>query len=229
MIVKASERIETKEDREDFAVFVPGTFDAFREWYTSDEAPDRGRFTFVDGGVIIDMSPERIDAHNQVKQAINLSIGSLVRQRDLGQYFPDGVLITNEYAGVANEPDGTFASWDTLRTGRLREVRRSRDVNDGVELEGTPDWVCEIVSPTSVRKDTKLLFEAYYRAGIPEYWLIDARGEAIDFRILTRGRLSYEVVPTKDGWIRSAVFGVECRLDRHRNPVGGWTYDLHTR
>ena len=49
----------------------------------------------------------------------------------------------------------------------------------------------EIVSPSSVSKDKKHLRECYYRAGIPEYWLIDARGEDVEFDILRRGEEKY--------------------------------------
>jgi Uma2 family endonuclease len=37
-----------------------------------------------------------------------------------------------------------------------------------MELEGTPDWVLEVVSQSSVAKDTKWLRESYHKAGIPE-------------------------------------------------------------
>src|SRR5256885_8764701 len=46
-----------------------------------------------------------------------------------------------------------------------------------LELEGTPDMVLEVVSESSVQKDTKRLRQLYWQAGIREYWLVDARRE----------------------------------------------------
>jgi Uma2 family endonuclease len=61
--------------------------------------------------------------------------------------MPDGMWITNDEADLSNEPDAVFASWDTLESGRA--VLSS----DELELIGSPDWVLEIVSKSSVRKD----------------------------------------------------------------------------
>jgi len=54
-----------------------------------------------------------------------------------------------------------------------------------LELEGTPDMVLEVVSASSVVKDTETLLQLYWQAGIPEYWLVDARGEALEFTVQT--------------------------------------------
>src|SRR5262249_26589734 len=97
------------------------------------------------------------------------------------------------------------------------------------ELEGTPDWVLEIVSDSSVEKDTQELRSAYHRARIPEYWLIDARGDEIVFLILLRRRKGYAAAAVRDGWQRSKVFGRGFRLERERDEFGLWEYTLHVQ
>jgi Uma2 family endonuclease len=42
-----------------------------------------------------------------------------------------------------------------------------------IDVEGPPDLIVEIVSDTSVAKDTRRLPEAYFRAGVAEFWLAD--------------------------------------------------------
>ena len=71
------------------------------------------------------------------------------------------------------------------------------------EIEGTPDWVLEVISESSVRKDTEQLRTAYHRAGISEYWLIDALGEEIIFQILNHRKNGYAATPIREGWLRS--------------------------
>lgn len=96
-----------------------------------------------------------------------------------------------------------------------------------MEVVGSPDLVVEIVSRHSVRKDTLLLRERYFLAGIEEYWLIDARGEEIDFQLLVRGEEAFfPAPPDADGYCRSKVFEARFRLTRDRNPVGGYRYTL---
>jgi hypothetical protein len=46
------------------------------------------------------------------------------------------------------------------------------------------------------------LRQQYYFAGIPEYWLINARGDDVDFQILARGADDYvAVVPDTTGYL----------------------------
>ena len=206
------------------------TFDGFREWTYSSSFPDRGRVTFVEGRLIFDMSPERYESHVKVKGVINYVVGALVVENDLGQYYPDGGRLINEHAKVSNEPDAMFASWETLETGKFAPPE---DRSDGshIDMVGTPDWVCEVVSDSSVQKDTQTLRKSYHRAGIPEYWLIDARddGEEVDFQLLIWKSATYEATEEKDGWLFSPVFNRWFRIARSEDRLGNWKYELQVR
>src|SRR5215211_3774170 len=106
----ASGRALTIEER----VTIPGAaFDlaGYRAWVISAEYPQGIRTTYVGGEVLVEMSPEALEAHNQVKLAITVALGSFVRSRDLGVVYPDGALVTHEQAGLSCEPDLTFVSW----------------------------------------------------------------------------------------------------------------------
>ena len=73
------------------------------------------------------------------------------------------------------------------------------DGEDTIELEGTPDWIMEIISPSSVTKDRKNLRYRYHLAGIPEYWLIDACEEELQFDILLHAPEEYVPAEKKNG------------------------------
>ena len=91
---------------------------------------------------------------------------------------------------------------------------------------GTPDLVVEIVSRSSVEKDIVLLRRAYRRAGIPEYWLIEARGESIGVELLVLRGNRYVAAPARGGWRTSPVLGRRVRLERSRNRMGRWRYQF---
>lgn len=98
------------------------------------------------------------------------------------------MLVTNEAADLSGNPDGVFVSHDSFHTGRVKLIEGKED--GYVELEGSPNMVLEVVSDSSVEKDNELLMDLYWKAGIRKYWLVDARGERIEFQILhhtTRG------------------------------------------
>jgi Uma2 family endonuclease len=202
------------------------THDGFRAWATSDAFPERLRASYINHEIVIDMSPEELETHNKVKTKVVSRLDALNERLDLGELFSDRTLLSNLAAGLSTEPDGTFATWSSFESGRVRLVTRNDRPGQYVELIGTPDWVLEVVSRSSVQKDTVLLRDLYHGAGILEYWLIDAQYEEIEFQILRRRRDRYVAVGSRGGWRRSAVFGRAFRLDRRKNRLGRWTYSL---
>ena len=151
------------------------TLDGFRAWAASDSFPERGRITYFRRGIFLDMTPEKANKHNNVKTEITRVLGNLVRDRDLGTVYSDGLWITNDQADLSNEADATFISWESWETGRIQLITAPGD-DDGIEMSGSPDWVLEVVSNSSERKDTVWLPDAYHAADVREYWLVDARG-----------------------------------------------------
>ena len=150
-------------------------------------------------------------------------------QLDLGELFSDRTLVTNAAAGLSTEPDGTFVTWASYEAGRVRLVPRKDRPGQYKELEGTPDWVLEVVSRSSVLKDTVSLRESYHRARIPEYWLIDARPDPLVFDILRHTPKGYRATPKKEGWVKSAVFGKSFRLTCGLSDLRHPEYTLETR
>jgi Uma2 family endonuclease len=201
------------------------TLAGFRQWASSDDFPESGKISYLAGELFIDMSPETFDTHNQVKDAVNCTLSPLVRKLDLGKYCPDGLWITSDKAKLSTEADATFLSWARLESGEVQLIPR-RDGREGIEMRGSPDWVLEIVSDTTVRKDTVRLLELYFRTDVREYWLIDARGDALSFTVYRRGRKEFAPVAPVRGWVASKVFSRSFRLTRARDRVGGWAYTL---
>ena len=204
------------------------TLAGFREWALSEDFPDRGQMTFAGGELIIDMSPELFETHNLIKTEITAVVYGLVKARRSGHVFSDRFLFSNSAAGVSTEPDAMFVAFATHRSGRCQLLRASRP-GVGEELVGSPDWVLEILSPSSRRKDTKLLREAYFKAGISEYWLVDALGEEINFQVLVSGADGYVAVEAQDDWMASPTFGCSFRLSREKDEDGFWQYTLHVQ
>jgi Uma2 family endonuclease len=89
--------------------------------------------------------------------------------------------------------------------------------------------VLEIVSASSVEKDREVLPELYWRAGIPEYWLVDARGDGLEFQIFRREPGGYTEVRTQRGWLKSRVFGRSFRLTRGLDDAGNPEFSLSVR
>jgi Uma2 family endonuclease len=211
----------------DLLLHIPSnayTLAGFRAWVHSDDFPEKQRVTFLNGEIYLDMSKEDIFTHASVKTAAAGTMFNLNEEKDFGKLFINGVLVTNIPASVSNNPDMVAVFWDSLESGKVRYVKTKKE--RGVEIEGSPDWVLEIVSDSSVVKDTIDLRDAYHRAEIGEYWLIDARGDEVVFQILHWRKAGYVAAPHKAGWQRSRAFGRSFMLSRMRDRLGDWNYLL---
>lgn len=197
----------------------------FRAWARGGAVPENLRIAFIEGEVLIEMSPEATESHNKAKSKVTQVLVGIVDEEDLGEAYSDGVLVTNEAAELSTEPDFVFVSWTSFEAGRVVLVDKATRSDDYVELVGTPDVVVEIVSDSSVRKDRQLLYEAYRRAGVPEYWLIDARSEIeVQIHRLVDGR--YEPAAPNGEPQDSGVLSRSFQLVRGRNRAGRYKYSL---
>jgi Uma2 family endonuclease len=200
----------------------------FRRWALSSEFPERGRIDFLAGRIEVDMSPEDLFTHGTLKGEIYGVLFGRVKPTRMGHLFTDRTRVTCPNADLSAEPDIVFISHDAIASGRIRLVPKpSGETGCFVEIEGAPDMVAEIVSDGSENKDTKRLPVTYFKAGIPEFWLIDARGKQLVFHIYQRGQGEYEPVAiAADGFQNSSVFGCRFKLERAVGPDGFWEYNL---
>jgi Uma2 family endonuclease len=201
--------------------------ESFCRWADSDEFPETGRVWFLKGEVWVDLSMEEVFSHVLLKARFFIVLGSLVDAGRLGRFYPDGLFLKSAAANVAGEPDATFVSTAALQAKRVRPIRGKK--GGVVGLQGSPDMVLEVVSPSSVRKDTVTLRQAYWEAGVREYWLVDARREPLTFDILRHTAKGYVAAGKRGGWLKSAVFGKSFRLTQQTDEFGDPTFTLEVR
>jgi Uma2 family endonuclease len=212
---------------DDFVLHIPRdahTLAGFRRWVHSDEFPEKQPVLFRRGEIFLFMPKEDVFTHAAIKTPVAVVLGGLFGELDLGDFYINGVLVTNVDADLSGNPDMVGLLWESLESGKVRYVTNKKDRT--IEIEGSPDWLLEIVSNSSVKKDTRDLRESYHEAGVGEYWIIDARSDEIDFQILNWRKSGYVAATRKSGWQHSRVFGRSFRLIRTRDRRGAWRYAL---
>lgn len=204
------------------------SLEAFREWAHSDDFPEKVPITYHRGEIWVDPYMEQLYTHNRVKTQITIVLGGMIETAGLGQYFSDGIRLSNAAAELSTNPDGVFVSFEAIRAGK---VRRKKGRGEGAtEIVGTPDMVLEVVSPWLEGKDTVDFVATYWQAGIPEYWLVDVRGPRIRFDIHRHGARGYRTTRRQaGGWVRSDVFEHSFRLTKTTDPVGDPQFKLALR
>jgi len=201
--------------------------ESFRRWHNSDDFPKTGRIDYIQGAVWVDMSMEQVFTHVLAKTEFTVVLGGMVKAAKLGLYLTDGLRLSNDGAELSSEPDGTFISNECMDEGNIQLIEARGE--GYTEIEGVPDMVLEIISNSSVKKDTKLLFNAYWETGIKEYWLVDVRGERLSFDIFRYTAKGFIATRKQGGWLKSHVFGKSFRLTRGEDRFGNPEYTLDAR
>ncbi|MBI3973603.1 MAG: Uma2 family endonuclease [Chloroflexi bacterium] len=146
------------------------------------DAPENGkRYEVIDGELYVTPAPDLI--HQTTVGSLHDYIGPFVRQRKLGKLYPAPTgLVLDDENGL--QPDLIYVS-----NGRARiKTRRG--------LEGAPDLVVEVLSPSTRGRDFGIKLRRYAAAGVPHYWIVDP-----DSRHLLPYRL------TEDGYELIGEFG----------------------
>lgn len=74
--------------------------------------------------------------------------------------------------------------------GWRKETTPARPTGQPITIR--PDWICEVISPSTAKVDRVAKLNGYYRFGIPHYWLVDPSEETLI--VLRRTKEGYLVV-----------------------------------
>jgi Uma2 family endonuclease len=82
-------------------------------------------------------------------------------------------------------------------------------------MRGAPDWITEVLSPSTASYDRSTKLTAYERAGVPEIWLIDPTQRTVTIYRIAAGHYTQPVVLELRGQTAiTAVPGVSIDWDR---------------
>lgn len=124
--------------------------------------------------------PRPSGKHGLVESALGIRIGAPFRY---GEGGPGGWLIIIE-------PEVHFIRDVEVAVPDLAGWRRERmpDVPEDHRFEIVPDWVCEILSPSTAKKDRVVKLPIYARYGVQHVWIVDPLAQTLEAFELQQGR-----------------------------------------
>lgn len=148
--------------------------------------PDGVKGEVLGGDIVTEPAP--LPQHSNAQGAARSLLGRPLHDDD-GRGGPGGWWIFVEV-------DVALGPHDIVRPD-ISGWRRERLVRPGKvrPIDVVPDWVCEVVSPSSAARDRVTKRNLYARCGIPFYWLIDPEARVL------------EALALRDGvWVETGVF-----------------------
>lgn len=149
---------------------------------------DGNRYELIFGEVVMSPSPKK--KHQRALSRLNERMSSFVQERKLGEVFfaPFDVKFS-PYSVV--EPDLLYVS---------REKRKS--LGDDF-VDGAPDIVVEVLSPSNRMQDLVKKAALYAMNRVSEYWVLDPDSESITVHQWKDGQ--YVALKSRKGIARSIV------------------------
>ena len=156
-------------------------------------------YELLSGKLILNPSPNT--AHQTVSIALGSWMHSSVKEHDLGQVFhaPFDVLFTDT---DVVQPDLLFVS------------KEREHVITPANIQGAPDLIVEILSPSSSRRDWRDKRELYASHGVREYWIVDPTNRIVYTMLLEDGTLEIAETCTEGDTVTSSTLeGFSISLD----------------
>ncbi len=127
-------------------------------------------------------------AHGTAQAKISASLDAFNRKPG-GPRGPGGWWLMTEVE-VLYAQNGDVYRHDVV--GFRRDRHPSRPA--GLPVEARPDWVCEILSPSTARVDVVRKQRTLHAHAVPHYWLLDPERETLN--VLRHQEAGYTVVLT---------------------------------
>ena len=121
--------------------------------------PEGQRAELIDG-VIYNMSPPSVQ-HQRVSNYLSTEINLYIRSKK-----GSCEVFSAPFAVFLNADDKTYVEPD------ISVICDKNKLNER-GCNGAPDWIIEIVSPSSKHTDYVLKLLKYRNAGVREYWIVD--------------------------------------------------------
>jgi Uma2 family endonuclease len=164
-----------------------GAYAAKKEEYTIEDIyalPEGVRAELIDGEIYYMATPTR--THQKIVGEMYLAVAGYIRSHGgaCEVYIPPYAVYLNADNSIYLEPDLTV----------ICDLSKSEDKG----CVGAPDWVVEVVSPSSKRMDYLLKLFKYRTAGVREYWIINPEKRIVSVYSWNDGHESVEMYSFED-------------------------------
>lgn len=175
-----------------------------------EEAEKRARFLkeltpemkaeFINGQVIMH-SPSKAQ-HIRLTRELYFSLISYTKETGNGEAFSEKCLVSlsrNDY-----EPDIVWYS-----------TEKAAEIHGSLMRFCAPDFIIEVLSPSTEKVDRGVKMEDYALNGVSEYWIIDPENRAIEQYHIPEGATEY------------TLYGKQHTGTIHSLAISGWNIDLN--
>ena len=161
----------------------------YQDYLDMPESDDR--YELIDGELY--MAPTPIPEHQIFLFYLAKVVEEFVTRNRLGRIIisPQDVIIHED---IVVQPDMMFVSNERLHI-----------IKWGHYVQGAPDLVVEVLSPSTARYDRTLKRERYAQFGVREYWIVDIVARTIEVNVSDGSKFTVDSVYGEGGTVKSPL------------------------
>ncbi|HLC16333.1 MAG TPA: Uma2 family endonuclease [Thermodesulfovibrionia bacterium] len=146
---------------------MPFTIDPNKTYTYADyeKLPEGAPYQLIGGKLV--MSPSPVTFHQRISRRIEFELVKFVEDRGLGEVF---------YAPI----DVCLSDIDTYQPDIIFIAKERGYIIGQKNIEGAPDLVIEILSPSTECYDLRDKKAVYEKKGVKEYWIVDPSDKCIE-------------------------------------------------
>lgn len=132
-------------------------------------APEDKRYELLDGDLVVTPAPREI--HQRASLNLTILLGQSVKNSGIGHVY-------------AAPFDVVLSDTDVVQPDLLFISNERAPIITEENVQGAPDLVVEILSPSTAERDQTFKRSLYARHGVREYWLVDTDAKTVTVLLL---------------------------------------------
>ena len=152
---------------------------------------DGKRYEIIEGELFVTPAPNF--AHQRIVTRLTRFLSAFADDNRLGEVF-------------VSPFDVVFSQFDVVEPDILYVSKARSSVLTDKNVQGSPDLVIEVLSPSTTKVDRTTKLKLYARFGVEEYWIIDPEGPAAEVYRREKGGLEFAATLDARGLLASPLF-----------------------
>lgn len=167
--------------------------------------PDNGNFELLNGQIYFMASPK--PSHQRISLHLSYFLAACVIPNNLGEIFPAPM-------------DVVFTEHDTFQPDLLFITKEGLNIIGENKIDGSPDLVVEILSPSNDVNDAERRPMSYKKhiyeiTGVKEYWLVNVEKQTLTLYKQVANELRWQTDIQKNEVLKSEIIqGFELELSK---------------
>ncbi len=131
--------------------------------------PEDERYELLDGALV--MIPAPGERHQSVSIWLGWKLLQFVAENRLGEVYPAPF-------------DVVLSNFDVVQPDLIFVSNARASIITPANIQGAPDLVVEILSPSTAERDKTFKYALYAEHGVGEYWIVDTDAKTITVLLL---------------------------------------------